>query len=87
MRRSARPGPSPGRRPSGGRGKGGLTARLEEVAAAEVGRLAGIAASMLGSGGGLGVLEQAMRAALTSAGAALLEAVLAAKVTGTRSPR
>ena len=32
---------------------------------------------MLGSGQGLGVLEQAMRAALTSAGARLLEAVLA----------
>jgi hypothetical protein len=32
---------------------------------------------MLGTGAALGVLEQAMRAALTSAGAALLEAVLA----------
>jgi hypothetical protein len=32
---------------------------------------------MLGTGAGLGVLEQAMRAALTSAGARLLEAVLA----------
>jgi hypothetical protein len=32
---------------------------------------------MLGSGQGLGVLEQAMRAALSAAGAALLEAVLA----------
>jgi len=32
---------------------------------------------MLGTGAGLGVLEQAMRAALTSAGARLLQAVLA----------
>ena len=31
---------------------------------------------MLGAGSGLGVLEQAMRAALTAAGARLLEAVL-----------
>ena len=43
---------------------------LGEVAAAEVGRLAGLAAGMLGAGAALGVLEQAMRAALTSAGAA-----------------
>ena len=77
-RRSARPGRSrPARRPSRRRGKGGLAARLEEVAAAEVGTLAGLAAGMLGSGAGLGVLEQAMRAALTAAGARLLEAVLA----------
>ena len=32
---------------------------------------------MLGSGAGLGVLEQAMRAALTNPGTRLLEAVLA----------
>ncbi len=40
--------------PSGGGGKGGLAARLEEIAAAEVGRLAGLAAGMLGSGRGAG---------------------------------
>ncbi len=39
--------------------------------------LAGLAARMLGQGAALGVLEQAMRAALTAAGARLLEAVLA----------
>ena len=38
--------------------------------------LAGVAAGMLGSGAGLGVLEEAMRAALAAAGARLLEAVL-----------
>ena len=49
--------------------------------------LAGLAAGMLGQeGAGLGVLEQAMRAALTSAGARLLEAVLAGS-TGYRGPR
>ena len=63
--------------PSGGGGKGGLPARLAEIAAAEVGRLAGLAAGMLGAGAALGVLEQAMRAALAAAGARLLEAVLA----------
>jgi hypothetical protein len=41
---------------------------------------------MLGQGAGLGVLEQAMRAALTSAGARLLEAVLAGG-TGYCGPR
>ena len=54
--------------PPAGRGKGGLAARLEEIAAAEVGRLAGLAAGMLGAGAALGVLEQAMRAALATAG-------------------
>ncbi|HEY2316192.1 MAG TPA: hypothetical protein VGH96_21470 [Streptosporangiaceae bacterium] len=40
--------------------------------------LAGVtAASPLGQGAGLGVLEQAMRAALAAAGARLLETVLA----------
>ena len=63
--------------PSGGGGKGGLAAQLAEIAAAEVGRLAALAAGLLGTGGGLGVLEQAMRAALAAAGARLLEAVLA----------
>jgi hypothetical protein len=38
--------------------------------------LAGLAAGMLGSGAALGVLEEAMRAALAAAGARLLEAVL-----------
>jgi hypothetical protein len=42
---------------------------------------------MLGAGAVLGVLEQAMRAALTSAGAALLEAVLAGDGDGYRGPR
>jgi hypothetical protein len=41
---------------------------------------------MLGSGHGLGVLEQAMRAALTSAGARLLEAVLASGGDGYTGP-
>src|SRR6266568_4765899 len=72
--------------PSARRGKGGLAARLEEIAAAEVGRLAGLAAGLLGSGAGLGVLEQAMRAALTSSGARLLEAVLAGDGDGYAGP-
>jgi hypothetical protein len=42
---------------------------------------------MLGSGAGLGVLEQAMRAALASSGARLLEAVLAGDGDGHRGPR
>ena len=46
-----------------------------DLICAEVGRLAGLAASMLGSGAALGVLEDAMRAALAPAGAALLQAV------------
>jgi hypothetical protein len=41
---------------------------------------------MLGSGAGLGVLEQAMRAALTSSGARLLEAVLAGDGDGYAGP-
>jgi len=73
----ARPGRSgPGRRRSRREGKNGLAARIEEIAAAEVGRLAGLAAGMLGGSLGLGVLEQAMRAALATAGAAMLQAVL-----------
>ena len=44
---AARP-PATGRRPLRRRGKGGLAARIEEIAAAEVGRLAGLAAGMLG---------------------------------------
>ena len=42
---------------------------------------------MLGSGAGLGVLEQAMRAALTSSGTRLLEAVLASDGDGYCGPR
>jgi hypothetical protein len=42
---------------------------------------------MLGSGAGLSVLEQAMRAALTSSGARLLEAVLAGDGDGHCGPR
>jgi hypothetical protein len=42
---------------------------------------------MLGQGAALGVLEQAMRAALTSAGARLLEAVLAGDGDGYAGPR
>lgn len=42
-----------------------------------MGNLAALAAGMLGQGAGLGVLEEAMRAALAAAGARLLEAVLA----------
>ena len=42
---------------------------------------------MLGSGAGLAVLEQAMRAALTSAGARLLETVLAGDGDGYTGPR
>ena len=41
---------------------------------------------MLGAGAGLGVLEQAMRAALTSAGARLLETVLAGDGDGYAGP-
>jgi hypothetical protein len=41
-----------------------------------VSALAALAAGMLGTGAGLGVLEQAMRAALMAAGGRLLEAVL-----------
>ncbi len=79
-------GPARGRvggAPSGGGGKGGLPAQLAEIAAAEVGRLAALAAGLLGTGSGLGVLEQAMRTALAAAGARLLEAVLAGAMTGT----
>jgi hypothetical protein len=38
----------------------------KEIAAAEVGKLAGIVAGMLGADAALGVLEQAMRAAAAS---------------------
>jgi hypothetical protein len=48
--------------------------------------LAGVAAGMLGSGAALGVLEEAMRAALASAGARLLEAVLAGDDDGYSGP-
>jgi len=41
---------------------------------------------MLGTGSGLGVLEQAMRAALAAAGAALLEGVLAGGGDGYAGP-
>ncbi|HEY2441897.1 MAG TPA: hypothetical protein VGI31_02060, partial [Streptosporangiaceae bacterium] len=49
--------------------------------------LAGLAAGMLGQGPALGVLEQAMRAALNAAGARLLEAVLAGDDDGYAGPR
>ena len=48
--------------------------------------LAGVAAGMLGSGAALGVLEEAMRAALAAAGARLLEAVLAGDDDGYAGP-
>ena len=51
---AARPVGRAGGAPSGGGGKGGLAARLEEIAAAEVGRLAALAAGMLGTGRGAG---------------------------------
>ena len=57
--------------------KGGSRRSSAEIAAAEVGSLAALAAGMLGQRAGLGVLEQAMRSALAAAGARLLEAVLA----------
>jgi hypothetical protein len=72
--------------PSGGGGKEGLTAQLAEIAAAEVGRLAALAAGLPGTGSGLGVLEQAMRTALATAGARLPEAVLAADGDGYAGP-
>jgi hypothetical protein len=49
--------------------------------------LAGLAADMLGQGAGLGVLETAMRTALTAAGARLLDAVLACDGDGYAGPR
>ena len=74
---AARPVGRPGGgTPSGGGGKGGLLTGLGEIIAAEVSTLAALAAGLLGAGAGLGVLEQAMRAALAAAGARLLEAVL-----------
>ena len=69
-------GGRPGGVPSGGGGKGGLLTGLGEIIAAEVSALASLASGLLGTGAGLGVLEQAMRAALMAAGARLLEAVL-----------
>ncbi len=48
--------------------------------------LAGLAAGMLGSGAALGVLEEAMRAALAASGARLLEAVLAGDDDGYAGP-
>jgi hypothetical protein len=48
--------------------------------------LAGLAAGMVGQGAGLGVLEDAMRTALTAAGARLLEAVLACDGDGYDGP-
>ncbi|HYB46456.1 MAG TPA: hypothetical protein VED20_03725, partial [Streptosporangiaceae bacterium] len=45
-----------------------------------------MAAGLLGQGAGLGVLEQAMRAALAAAGARLLEAVLAGDDDGYAGP-
>ena len=48
--------------------------------------LAALAAGMLGQGAGLGVLEEAMRAALATAGARLLEAVLAGDDDGYAGP-
>jgi hypothetical protein len=49
--------------------------------------LAGLTAGMLGQGAGPGVLEEAMRAALASSGARLLEAALAADGDGYAGPR
>lgn len=49
--------------------------------------LAGLAAGMAGQGASLGVLEDAMRTALTAAGARLLEAVLACGGDGYAGPR
>ena len=49
--------------------------------------LAGLAAAMLGQGCALGVLELAMRAALSAAGARLLEAVLSGEDDGYAGPR
>jgi hypothetical protein len=46
-----------------------------------------LAAGLLGQGAGLGVLEQAMRAALAAAGARLLEAVLAGDHDGYAGPQ
>jgi hypothetical protein len=69
------------------RGKKGLRAELEQIITTEVRGLAGLTAGMLGQGAGLGVLEEAMRAALTSAGARLLEAALAADGDGYAGPR
>ena len=46
-----------------------------------------LAAGLLGTGSGLGVLEQAMRAALAAAGARLLETVLAGGDDGYAGPR
>ena len=48
--------------------------------------LAGLAAGMLGQGAALGVLEEAMRAALAASGARLLEAVLAGDGDGYAGP-
>ncbi len=75
MRRSARPGRWPGQLcPLRRRGKGLLTG-LQEIAAAEVAALAGLAAGMLGSG-----------AALAASGARLLEAALAGGGDGYAGP-
>jgi hypothetical protein len=53
-----------------------------------VNRLAGLAAGLLGQeGAGLGVLEQALRAALMTSGAALLQAVLECGSDGYDGPR
>ena len=79
--------PAAGRRcPLRRRGKGGLLTGLAEIAAAEVTALAGLAAGMLGQGAALGVLEEAMRAALAASGARLLEAVLAGDGDGYAGP-
>ena len=75
------------RRPLRRRGKGGAPGAAREIAAAEVTGLAGLAAGMLGAGAALGVLEQAMRAALAASGARLLEAVLAGDGDGYAGPR
>ena len=49
---------------------------LQGIIAAEVSRLAELAAGLAGGGCGLGVLEETMRAALQHAGAAVLGGVL-----------
>jgi hypothetical protein len=57
-----------------------------EITAAEVGKLAARSAGLPGVGSGLGVLEQAMRAALTAARGRLLQAVLATGDDGCAGP-
>jgi hypothetical protein len=69
------------------RGKGGLRAALAQEKAAELGRLAGEAARILGCGdAGLEAAEQVIRAGLLRLGGSMLEQLLAAD-RGHRGPR